>query len=116
MSVTTISPIGTVAVYNDAYHIKWDYAGGVGLFTGKDQYAEFIARIPRDHVVSFNHPCRIEHHGIPVMTLNAALEIVEAGCESIKGRQNMDRLASLKRKLDRFNMRYKMWTKRKGAR
>lgn len=105
--VTAISPTGVRVQYNDATYVIW----GSGecahyLMTAKDGYT--IAAIPTTWAVEFVKPCAISS---PPMGAGQALDLLLADGDKIVEWSLCEKLADLKRLLQRFNIQQKTWRK-----
>lgn len=115
MTAYAVSPTGTVTRYGSANWMQWLDDGSCKLWRGKPDAnsSSMVARIPADHIVSFDKP-GVETKGVSdPITAEIALDIVSRSIRSFKpgGRWSSiyDKLRTLKDELRAFDARSGEW-------
>lgn len=116
MTAYSVSPQGVVTAFREVGWIKWNKDGTASLFEDKKSNGEldgFVARVPADHIVTFNQP-GVEYKGSPkAFTPDAALDIVARcirsfGADDRWGKQ-FKNLQTIKDELAAFDARGPGW-------
>lgn len=117
MSVFVVTETGVVVEYPTAGVISWDSSSANSWAVlyqskdGNDALHGFVARVPKGCIPSFGRPTTLQTaRNARDEAIANCLEIVEACLETMPSHwKNGERLASIKKKLERFDARSNTW-------